>query len=110
MSLASTGVVILLYLVQIILTNLLLKNKQYRKMSIMEQQMDDQIQGGIHEREWCYARIKELESQNAELTKKLLQVQRFRMEDATDAQGDQLMLAEAVKKLKSQNAKMLETD
>ena len=32
-------------------------------MSIMEQKMDHQIEAGIHERESCYNRISELESQ-----------------------------------------------
>lgn len=29
---------------------------------IMAQQMDDQIQSGINERDWCYQRIEELEN------------------------------------------------
>ena len=30
--------------------------------NIMANQMDDQIQSGINERDWCYSRIEELEN------------------------------------------------
>ena len=39
--------------------------------NIMAQQMDDQIQAGLNERDECYARIAELEQQNKELIEKI---------------------------------------
>jgi hypothetical protein len=35
--------------------------------NIMENQMDDQIQSGINDRNWCYQRIDDLERENKEL-------------------------------------------
>ena len=51
---------------------------------------------------------KRLQERNLELVGSLQQQRRFRMEDAADAQGDQLILAEANRKLKDRNKDLID--
>lgn len=56
-------------------------------MSIMEQKMNEQIDAGLYERETCYNRIAELESQLKE-AKELIQI----TDDSIDELFDELCL------------------